>query len=1067
MKATKKPSKKKTSKKADDVLNFDDLQAEQRLNACLKKALKGFKPPENLTVSEWADKYRVLPAEGSAEGGKWRTSRTPYFKDIMDAFTDPAVNRIVVVAASQVGKALDIKTKIPVPSGWKTMGELNPGDFVFDENGKPCRVVNATEVMYGHDCYEVEFSDGSVITADADHQWKVDSYTSLTPIGGSTKGTYTGVITTRQMAKGFKVITPSQRTRNRYSIPVSKPIECDDKDLLINPYTLGVWLGDGHAYSAHFVGSKEDIETADNVRADGYEVNIKARKDDKNFEAQIKIPWDKNYCVHGHDMRIVGRAKNGQCAECVRQYSKKSQYGFVIDPVVKPMDFCPRLRALGVLQNKHIPHQYLRASCHQRLELLQGLMDTDGTISKSGRCEITLVSKQLIDGVSELLHSLGIKHTLKHKTAKCTTKGYECERDAYRISFMIYDDIPVFKMKRKLARMVSRDSLGPNGMKRRTTETDRRRIVDVRKVESVPVRCIEVDSPSHLYLAGPSMIPTHNSEFELNAIGYIIDQDPGPILYIHPNLEEAQKFSTQRFGPMVRDTKVLRRKVSSAKRGDARNTRLQKNFPGGLITMCGTQAPAALASAPMRYVICDERDRWARTTGKEGDPFKLAQARQTTFYNRKTIEVSTPTLKDDSPIADSFELGTKERWCVQCPHCGEYFNVTYGQIHFETVNEEIGGRKVVIVQDNVQAVCPHCGCMSPEKQIRKQPHKWIAQAPEAKENKGIRSFWLNAFSSPWVRWKDICQEVVDAKNDREKLKTVYNTKLGELWEDRGETEDEEYYLDNREDYGCFDNGSPIEIPNGPVILTMGVDTQDNRLEYEVIGHGHDGETWGIQKGMIMGLPSDSETWRKLDEVLWKDWRRFDGKTMRIAFTCVDSGGHYTKQVYQYCRSRKAFRVFAIKGVGGESVSFITPYTKQRIGDSRLICRLYKIGVDAGKAKIMSSLQVKEPGPGYCHFPKRQEAGYDLRYFNGLLSERLEQNPKTGKMHWVKLIGHERNEPLDCRNYGLAAFELLHKDTHEAEKELEGTETKEMAAAKTMKKASSRRNKGGFDPYGDF
>lgn len=659
MKATKKPSKKKTSKKTDDVLNFDDLQAEQGLNSCLKKALKGFKPPENLSVSEWADKYRVLPAEGSAEGGKWRTSRTPYFREVMDSFTDPAVNRIVVVAASQVGK----------------------------------------------------------------------------------------------------------------------------------------------------------------------------------------------------------------------------------------------------------------------------------------------------------------------------------------------------------------------------------------------------------------------SEFELNSIGYIIDQDPGPILYIHPNLEEAQKFSTQRFGPMVRDTKVLRRKVSSAKRGDARNTRLQKNFPGGLITMCGTQSPAALASAPMRYVICDERDRWARTSGREGDPFKLAQARQTTFYNRKTIEVSTPTIKGDSPIAESYELGTKERWCVQCPHCGEYFEVKFSRIHFEKKEEEIAGRPMAIVQDNVEVECPHCGALSSERVIRKQPHKWIAQNPRALE-KGIRSFWLNAFSSPWVSWKSICQEVVDAKNDPEKLKTVYNTKLGELWEDKGDAEDEDFYYDRREDYGLL-NGIPIDVPKGPVLLTMGVDTQDNRLEYEVIGHGHYKETWGIKKGIIMGIPSDSETWKKLDEVLLKDWIRFDGRRMRIAFTCVDSGGHYTQEVYAYCRSRLNNRVFAIKGYGGEGVSFTSPPTMQNIKDTRLKCYLYKLGVDAGKASIMSNLRVMTEGPGYCHFPSRMDAGYDRRYFNGLLSERMEYNEKTRKWYWVKITGHDRNEPLDCRNYGMAAFELLHKDTFAAEKELEASSPGMIQDRSAPKRPRMKKRKGGFDPYDDY
>ena len=557
------------------------------------------------------------------------------------------------------------------------------------------------------------------------------------------------------------------------------------------------------------------------------------------------------------------------------------------------------------------------------------------------------------------------------------------------------------------------------------------------------------------------------SEMEINAIGYIIDQDPGPILYIHPTLEEAQKFSTQRFTPMVRDTKVLRRKVASAKRGDARNTKLQKNFPGGLITMIGTSSAAALASAPIRYVICDERDRWERSAGKEGDPFKLAQARQTTFYNRKTLEVSTPTIKGNSPIAESYELGTQEKWCVTCPHCGEYFEVIFKRIHYTKHEMTIAGKEVTMVDDVVEVECPHCGSLSTERQIRKQPHKWIANAPEARK-KGIRSFWLNAFSSPWVTWQSICQEYEDAKGDPNKLKAVYNTKFGELWEELGATHGEEYYYERRESYGTLPDGTPIDVPEGPVFLTMGVDVQDNRLESEVVGFGHHKETWGIRKGMIDGSPADSTTWRKLDDVLQRDWVRFNGQRMRIASTCIDSGGHYTTSVYEYCRSQLAFLVFAIKGFGGDGVPFISPFSRVHIGETNRLCRLYKIGVDSGKAAIMTNLCVENRGPGFCHFPSEDDKGYNLRYFTGLLSERIEENEKTGKRRWVKIPGHERNEPLDCRNYALAAFELSHCDTFAAEKRLNELVTEPKPVRNKPKSSpKSRLKRKEFDLYGDF
>lgn len=557
------------------------------------------------------------------------------------------------------------------------------------------------------------------------------------------------------------------------------------------------------------------------------------------------------------------------------------------------------------------------------------------------------------------------------------------------------------------------------------------------------------------------------SEMELNAIGYIIHQDPGPILYIHPDLEAAEKFSTQRLAPMVRDMKVLRGKVRNAKRGDSRDTKLQKSFPGGLITLTGTHSPAALASAPIRYVICDERDRWKRSTGKEGDPFKLAEARQTTFYNRKTIEVSTPTIKGNSPIVESYELGTQERWHTKCPHCGEYFEVIFKRLHYTKREEEVSGKTMTFVDDKVEVECPHCGCLSTEKQIRKQPHKWIANAPQAKAKK-IRSFWLNTFSSPWVSWSEIIQKYEDAQGNPEALKTVYNTCFGELWEELGATHGEEYYYERRESYGTLSNGTPIDVPEGPVFLTMGVDIQDNRLEYEVVGFGHHKETWGIRKGMIDGSPADSTTWRKLDDVLQHDWVRFNGQRMRISSTCIDSGGHYTTSVYEYCRSHLAFHVFAIKGFGGDGVPFISPFSRVHIGETNRLCRLYKIGVDSGKAAIMTNLCVEDKGPGFCHFPSEEDKGYNLRYFTGLLSERIEENEKTGKRRWVKIPGHERNEPLDCRNYALAAFELSHCDTFAAEKRLNeiGTEPKPVRnKPKSQPKPRLKRKE--FDIYGDF
>ncbi|HIS32251.1 MAG TPA: phage terminase large subunit family protein [Candidatus Limivivens intestinipullorum] len=555
------------------------------------------------------------------------------------------------------------------------------------------------------------------------------------------------------------------------------------------------------------------------------------------------------------------------------------------------------------------------------------------------------------------------------------------------------------------------------------------------------------------------------SELELNIIGYIIDQDPGSILFVQPTLDDARKFSRLRIAPMIRDSKVLREKVSDVKSKDSGNTILQKSFPGGMLTITGSNSASALASIPARYIIGDERDRWAISAGTEGDPWELAKARQTTFYNAKAVEVSTPTIKGFSNIETAYYKGTQERWCHKCPECGEYGEIIFDRIHYKHTVKKIRGKKTYTIDKPITWACPHCGCAVPEEIMRKQPAKWIADNPDAYK-KGIRSFWLNAFSSPWTPWEKIVLEFLQARDDPQKLKVVYNTKLGELWEDRGDTVDEDTMLARREDYGTNADGSPVELPEGVLVLTCGVDTQDNRLEYEVVGHGYYGETWGIKKGIIMGKPDSDEVWQQLDDVIDHVYHFKDSQRgLRISVTFIDSGGHYTQEVYIRCRERKNKRVFAIKGKSGDGIPYTRPPTKVAVKNNKKItCWLYTLGVDAGKEIIMSNVKVQEPGAKYCHFPRGESYGYDSYYFNGLLSEKLEltQTRQGKRWAWVKIPGHERNEALDCRNYAIAGFRSLDKDMEAVERRLKNLPEK----TQQKKAAPTRTRRNNADQYFD-
>ena len=535
-----------------------------------------------------------------------------------------------------------------------------------------------------------------------------------------------------------------------------------------------------------------------------------------------------------------------------------------------------------------------------------------------------------------------------------------------------------------------------------------------------------------------------------NIIGYIIDQNPGSILFVHPTTIDAREFSKLRIAPMIRDSPAVRRKVAAPKSRDSGNTLLQKSYPGGILTLCGSNEAHALASKPIRYVFGDERDRWAQSAGTEGDPWELAMARQTTFYNAKAVEVSTPTIRGSSNIAKSFAKGTMERWKSQCPHCGEFHEIQWKDIRYEAEETVVNHERTYTVHD-VFWICPGCSCVSDEATMKKQPAKWVADNPAAYAN-GVRSFWLNAFVSPWASWESICLKYQNALGDTGKMQVVYNTCFGQLWEDRGDTQDPDTLLGRREVYEA-------ELPEGVLVLTAGVDTQDDRMEYEIVGHGHFGETWGIEKGVIMGRPDDPATWDSLDMMVFDRVLRFkDGLGLKVSMSFVDEGGHFTEEVRLFCQRRIKKRVFCIKGFSGPDRPFTSPPKKQKIIiNNRYLGTVwqYQLGVDSGKQIIMDNLKVQVPGPKYCHFPLRDD--YGAMYFHGLLSEHLVPEGKTRQRWvWTKIQGHERNEPLDCRNYALAAFKVLPVDLDALDRRLKIARGKCPTAEKVPRQAPKRR-----------
>lgn len=486
------------------------------------------------------------------------------------------------------------------------------------------------------------------------------------------------------------------------------------------------------------------------------------------------------------------------------------------------------------------------------------------------------------------------------------------------------------------------------------------------------------------------------TELILNAIGYHIDYDPSPIMVMQPTVDMAKTFSKTRLSPMLRDTPALKNKVSDNKSRDSGNTILEKSFPGGVVVMVGANAPASLASRPIRILLADEVDRFPASAGAEGDPLSLAEKRTTTFGNRKKIFVSTPTIKGVSRIEKAYEDSSAEHWQLSCPSCNEYQPLAWGQIVFESVT----------------MACKHCGVMHTEHEWKAREGRWFA----SKENSRIKGFHLNELASPWKSWEEIIDDFkVAKKNGQETLKVWVNTSLGESWEEKGDGVEADGLINRREEYGA-------DVPDSVALLTAGVDVQDNRLEYEIVGWAPGKESWGIKYGVIMGDPGQKFVWDSLDQVIFDRYSKKDGTELEIMSTCVDSGGHHTSTVYKYCKDREFRRVWAIKGKGGSGVSYIN--RPRRRNDEG--AWLFTIGVDVGKDTLVSRLKAQPNQIGYCHFPIEEGKGYDQQYFDGLTAEHRVIRYANGqaRVRWELKTSSARNEPFDIRNYASAALEIL-------------------------------------------
>ncbi|MDY7993395.1 terminase gpA endonuclease subunit [Paenibacillus polymyxa] len=531
--------------------------------------------------------------------------------------------------------------------------------------------------------------------------------------------------------------------------------------------------------------------------------------------------------------------------------------------------------------------------------------------------------------------------------------------------------------------------------------------------QRVPMEAISDRNVESVVLMWASQLG--KTDLQLNTIGYFTGHDPAPIMVIQPDLMVARDFSNDRLTPMYRDSPQLSPLVVKDKSRDSRNTILYKTFPGGRINIAGANSPASLASKPIRVVIGDEIDRFPVSAGKEGDPVSLVTARTKTFYNKKMVWVSTPTIKGASRIEALYEDSTQEELHFPCPSCDELQPLTWRQIDFDYDEETRACTRV-------DHVCKHCGALYGEHEWKKDYAKrvvWVA----GKEHSKTRGFKLSSLAATInYTWKDAVNEFKAAKRGGPALlKTFFNTVMAESWEEEGEKVEHELLLNRREMY-------MHRVPEGVKFLTAAVDTQDNRFEIDVIGWGKDYSSWRIQYHRVYGDLKLQDVWDDLDEFLSRTWQDAAGRKFRIRRTLMDSGGHFTREVYKWCKPRASRGIYAIKGEDsgdGTHTPLLNGTTDNNVHRATVI----RLGVAEGKAKVFSSLTIEPGKPGSCRFPLPNPDNpdpfvYDEEYFKQLTAEQLVTRYKNGIPYTVWVQTRARNEALDLAVYNRAAIEMM-------------------------------------------
>lgn len=511
------------------------------------------------------------------------------------------------------------------------------------------------------------------------------------------------------------------------------------------------------------------------------------------------------------------------------------------------------------------------------------------------------------------------------------------------------------------------------------------------------------------------------TEIMLNAIGQAMEDDPGPMLAVQGTIELARDWSKDRLQTMIDLTPELKEIIGEDRNNqrdrDADDSIRYKRFRGGSLFLAGANSPAGLRSKPVRRVFMDEVDSYPESAGKEGDPVRLAERRTQNFQNKKIGLFSTPTIKGRSRIEAAYLYSDQRKYYVPCPHCGYKQTLKWANIIWHLDAED------KLVESSVQYACEKNGCLIDEadKIGMLTEGEWIAENPGGGDGR-THGYHISALYSPWKPWVECVQEFLEAKPPGKPvnlhlLQVFVNTNLAETWDDSGGHEaDANAQMKRRE---IWWKGEEIVVPRKAAFLTMGVDTQDDRLEGTVWAWGPGRECWLIDRFIINSPPIEDSTWNDLDTRITRQYVHESGIYIGIAATCVDTGGHHSQDVLRFTNLRKQRRVYGVKGVPGMNKTIWSG--KQFVGRRRKTGgTMYPVGVDSAKSWLYQVLNEDE---SRVHFPLTDFC--DMTFFTQLCAEKRKPRYVEGRLSYVWWKpDHVANEMLDATVYAAAAMEAL-------------------------------------------